>query len=163
MKTALIAILTLSTLAMAQTGASDSASATASAEIIQPLELQKTADLDFGKIISNNSAGSVTVHADGSPQSDTGGASTYEEGNRAAFSVEGEADWAYNLTMPASVTLVSGSDSMAVALSNSLTNDASVLDSLGEDEFHVGGELAVGANQASGNYVGTFEVSIAYP
>lgn len=49
-----------------------SATATASANIIQPLEITKTADLAFGNIASGTADGTVVIAVDGSRTS-TGG------------------------------------------------------------------------------------------
>jgi hypothetical protein len=57
-----------------------SATATASANIIQPLEIAKTADLAFGNIASGTADGTVVIAVDGSRTS-TGGVTLIEAGN----------------------------------------------------------------------------------
>ncbi len=98
----------------------------------------------------------------------------------ASFTVTGEPLLAYTITYPSSTTVTSGANTMAVTdlapvpetvnglapsghLSGygSETSTAACGDN-GEDAWCVGGTLAVGKNQPSGNYTGTFTVTITY-
>jgi hypothetical protein len=156
-----LVMLTLPGFALAQS--QDSESATASANIMRSISLTKQADLSFGTIIASAIAGSVTVDAASGAQSDTGGASTFQAGNRAQFVVNGEPSFAFSVTYPASVTLTNPSnDTMSASLLSDLTGDQGNLDGAGAANFSIGGTLNVNADQPSGAYLGTFEVTVAY-
>jgi hypothetical protein len=158
---AALVLFALPGLAAAQS--QDSESATASATIMRSISLTKQADLSFGTIIASAVAGSVTVDAESGTQSDTGGASTFQAGNRAQFAVNGEPSFAFSVTYPNNVTLTNPtSDTMSASLVSDLTDDQGNLDSAGAANFSIGGTLNVAANQPSGAYLGTFEVTVAY-
>ncbi len=103
----------------------------------------------------------------------------------AGFTVSGEPSLGYNITVnPGASHVTSGSNSMIVTLSNPVAatvngvtpsghmdtqdGDASQLSSAsscatyGTDAWVIGGTIAVGANQPSGTYTGTFTVTISY-
>lgn len=154
-------LLVLAPIAMAQ-GETASTTAQAAAVIIKPISCVKVADLDFGTIISNATDGSVTVEADGGPQSGQGGATIFEPGNRAKFNVIGEPEYQFNLTYDSEVELTSGDNSLTATLASDLENGGS-LDATGEATFHIGGTLQVPGDSASGEYLGTFQVTVSYP
>ena len=164
MKKLVIILGTLLFLAPAVLAQGDSSSATgqAAATIIKPISCAKVADLDFGTIISNASDGSVTVKANGGAQTDQGGATIFEPGNRASFTVKGEAEYQFNLTYDSQVELTNGANSMTATLESDL-EDGGSLDGNGDATFHIGGTLAVPGDSASGDYLGTFQVTVSYP
>lgn len=132
------------------------------ANIIQPLSIQLNSDfasLDFGDIVAGNTAGTVTIALDGS-RTNTGGA-TLAGGdyNVAVFTVNGEGGHSYVLSVPQSVTLDNGTDTMTAALSHT---GSGTLDQSGQETITVGGTLDVGANQAQGAYTGIFNVTANY-
>jgi hypothetical protein len=98
----------------------------------------------------------------------------------AGFTVTGEPLLAYTISYPSSTTVTSGTYSMAVtdfapvpetvngiAPSGSLSGYSSTTSTAacgnnGQDAWVIGGTLAVGQNQHSGNYTGSFTVTITY-
>lgn len=151
-------------LAAANTSAASAAdaSADASARIIQPISIDKTANMNFGEILPSSAAGTVVLGTSGSLNA-SGGALVFDSSNAqaAAFLVSGEGNEAYTLTLPTSITLSDGENSMTVS---SFTSDATqVLNSGGQENLHVGASLGVGANQSAGEYAGSFIVSVDYP
>lgn len=150
----------------AQGNPTATASATASANIIQPLEIVKTADLAFGNIASGTSEGTVVIATDGARTS-TGGVTLIEAGNvsnAASFDVNGLADASFTIEVPASIVIetAGGADQMTVDNFVSSLGADSVLDANGEAALNVGATLNVSAQQAAGLYSGSFDVIVAY-
>ncbi|MEQ3747275.1 MAG: DUF4402 domain-containing protein [Henriciella sp.] len=79
----------------------------------------------------------------------------------AAFDVAGEADYSYAITLPSSVNISNGSGG-TMAVNNFTGSKASGTLTAGADDFTVGGTLTVAANQASGEYTGTFAITVEY-
>jgi hypothetical protein len=149
----------ISAMGMAGSANAATASAFANAEILAPLVVTKTADLDFGTVAVNG-AGTVTLDAaDGKTCSGTlicSGGST-----SAAFHIDGAALSNVTISTGSIVALTSGANSMT--LSNlSISNSAFALDGTGDGDFKVGGQIAVAANQAAGSYQGSFVATVIY-
>jgi hypothetical protein len=157
---ALFIVLSVAAAANAQTSAS--ASASVFAKVIQPIAIAKTADLNFGAIITG-AAGSVTV-SPGGVETATGATVVNPNPNVSAaqFTVTGEPSTAYLIVLPGSVTISNGSQTMTVDNFSSTPTPAGLLSATGSQSLAVGAKLTVGANQAVGNYTGTFSVSVAY-
>ena len=139
---------------------------TASANIIQPLEIVKTADLAFGNIASGTSEGTVVIATDGARTS-TGGVTLIEAGNvsnAASFDINGYADASFTIEVPASIVIetAGGAEQMTVDNFVSSFGADSVLDANGEATLQVGATLNVSAQQAAGLYSGSFDVIVAY-
>lgn len=135
--------------------------ANAAATIVQPIAIVNNVHLNFGNIAAGATAGTVVLSPAGvrTPThvilpNVTGTVSA------AQFTVTGLAGANYSISLPVSVALSSGGNSITV---NNFTEDAvtQVLTG-GTDTFNVGATLAVGANQAVGLYTGTFNVTVDY-
>ena len=160
------AAIVVSVSSFAQGNPTASATATASANIIQPLEIVKTADLAFGNIASGTSEGTVVIATDGARTS-TGGVTLIEAGNvsnAASFDVNGLADASFTIEVPASIVIETegGAEQMTVDNFVSSLGADSVLDANGEATLQVGATLNVSAQQAAGLYSGSFDVIVAY-
>lgn len=166
---ALFAALFLITLAAQNLSAQTSASATAatSAYIVTPIAIAKTVDLNFGKIVPTNAAGTVVVATDGS-RSFTGGAYAFANstGNptAASFTVTGEAGATYSITVNnTSFNVTNGSNNMLI---NNITTSPSPTGVLtgGTQTLTVGATLNVTANQAPGLYTNAnaLQITVAY-
>lgn len=144
-----------------------SATATASATIIQPINIQNTGDLQFGNIAVNNQPGTVVV-ATNSSRTSTGGITLPSNtGNisAASFDVTGEQNDTYALSLPTSATLSDNNNNNTMTVNNfvsSLDNNVGTLSNQGTDAFTVGATLNVDANQPAGTYTGTFDVTVNY-
>lgn len=155
-----ILALSVATILFGIQGAANAAtgSATASATILSPISVTKTSDLDFGKIIAGASASTVALTGAGAF---TCGSGLTCSGTHtpAAFNVAGTAGEAVTVASDATVTLISGANSMSATLvptASSLTLVG------GTASFNVGGTLSVAGNQAAGAYAGTFNVTVNY-
>lgn len=146
--------------ALSSTGAyAQSATADASATILEEITVTAGDDLAFGTIVVGATGDDVTIDADGSF---TCGANLTCTGTNSAasFDVTGTAGEVVTVAVDASVTLVSGTDEMTASLTGS--DSTLTLDTAGEAGFTVGGVLTVGDNQPSGDYAGQFDVTVDY-
>lgn len=135
------------------------ATGTAKAKILRQITLTNTSDLQFATIISGATASTVAVSTAGAA---TCGAGLTCTGTTTAanFDIQGTSGAVVLVGGDSSVTL-NGSlgGNMTAALTYSATN---VTLSATGGSFKVGGTLSVGANQASGDYSGTFNVTANY-
>jgi hypothetical protein len=148
--------------------ANNTASASATAIVVTPISVSKTADLSFGKF-SAGTGGTVAVDVAGT-RTATGAVASSGTVTAAAFSITGEPGTAYTIDTVSgtSTNLTSGSDTMALALATGLTSGGSdnptsgTLSAGGTATLHVGGTLTVGATQPTGTYAGTVAIAVAY-
>ncbi len=143
-------------------GQTRNAIALASAEICQPVSIQKPADLNFGAMIATRSAGQVVLGQDGARRASGGVVlGSAAAVSSAAFLVAGEPHATFTVSLPASIEITSGQSRMTVAgFSTGGTTQA--LDGTGRRALNVGATLGVEANQAPGSYAGSFTVTVAY-
>jgi hypothetical protein len=142
------------------------ATASASANIITPIAISKTVDMNFGNIaVSASVSGTVILATSGSRT--TGGSggvtlpSTTGTVAAAEFAVSGEASLTYDITLPSSATLSDGSgNTMAVGTFTSNPSSTGTLSSGGTQTLLVGATLSVAAGQASGAYTNSTAVPV---
>ncbi len=160
----LVALFTLVSINVNAQTASASANATGSATIIAPIQISKTVDMSFGNIVAGVGSGTVVLATNDS-RTKTGDvilpATTPGTIASAQFKVTGLANATYAITLPTTLNISNGSQSMTI---NSFTSTPSSTGTLtsGEETVKVGATLNVGASQASGNYTGSFSVTVAY-
>jgi len=149
--------------AMAQTENTD-----AFANIINPITIAETRALHFGTMSVTASAGTCVLAAAGT-RTQTGGVTLTNlspTATSAAYSVTGNSNLAYSISLPASavtVTRSGGSQTMTItAFTSSKAGNAGTLSGIGTDSFTVGGTLNVGTNQDPGLYQGNFNVTVTY-
>lgn len=160
--------------------AAGTASAPSQATVLNPLSLVKTADLDFGNIITPSTAGTVVLVPTSSPScSVTGGLVHSGACQPAAFYGYGTDGGMVSINRPnAPITISNGSQTMTIipvtfdgdpnltyVSGNPNGNGAlryRINSASGLFSFRIGGTLNVSAGQAPGVYTGTFSVSIHY-
>ena len=156
--------------------AADNATATASATVLAPIAVSKSADLSFGNFAPTGSAGSVTIKTDGSRTGSSVFLSTVNTvaPSAAKFDVTGSGASTYSIDYTGSSTALAStateSDTMAYTMCSALTAAAACSGtvssgtlSAGAQSIYVGGVLTVGANQAAHtDYTGTIKVTVAY-
>lgn len=125
------------------------------------LTVTNTRALVFGEFVAGN-GGTVTISTAGARTS-SGGVFLIGSagGTAAAFNIVNDSsDLFYHITLPDTVTLTSGANSMT--LSNFVSNPAagSALDN--NQILTVGATLTVSPNQSPGAYSGTFDVFVDY-
>ncbi|OSZ78342.1 hypothetical protein CAP35_08790 [Chitinophagaceae bacterium IBVUCB1] len=144
--------------------------AEARAWIIAPISINKTTDMDFGNVaVSTQSGGTVVLNPAGGRVS-TGGVSlptTSGSPQPASFSVTGESNYSYTITLPTSATLGDGLGNTMII--NSFTSTPQSIGTLnaGTQNLSVGATLSVNAGQQAGNYStqtggSSFNVTVNY-
>lgn len=139
------------------------------AKVIAPISLLNSGSsrLNFGTISRSSTSGTVTVPVTGDRTS-TGGVGVLVSSSfsRAAFTVTGENNSSFNISLPAngsiSLTRVGNSDHMPVNDFQSSVGTTSVLSGTGTASFEVGATLTVSGDQAAGDYTGSFPITVAY-
>lgn len=145
--------------AIAQSSSTDSA--TANATIIAAIQLSNAASLEFGDIVQDTAAGTVTVDTAGAAT--TSGLTHLGGESAAGFDVTGDSSKTFAVTLPANGTVSLAGPGPAMGV-NSFTSSCSATCALtgGSGSFTVGATLSVAANQTAGSYTGTFDVTVAY-
>jgi hypothetical protein len=138
-----------------------STTGTASANVISGLSISQTADLRFGTFSAGSTAGSIDN--DGGTRY---GVTGYIGGaQRGAFTIVGTPNTHVNYILingsvnHTTVTLTNGSSSMVAAIH---TYNATPLGVSGTATIYVYGVLEVAANQAPGNYLGSYTITANY-
>jgi hypothetical protein len=147
---------------------SSTATAAASATIIEPIVINKTSDLNFGSLgVSTTTAGTVVL-APGGGRTPSGGVFLPTSGasgvSAASFTVTGQSGFTYAITLPsAPVTITNGTQNMTVTNFTSTPATTGTLTG-GTQTLNVGATLNVDAAQAAGTYTTTtpFDVTVNY-
>ncbi len=159
MKRALIGAAIAALAMTASTAHAAQATGTARAKILRQITLTNTSDLQYATIISGATASTVAVTTAGARTCGAGLTCT-GTATSANFNVAGT---------DGAVVVVGGDSSVSLAgslggtMASTLTYSATTV-TLGATggSFQVGGTLSVGANQASGDYTGSFNVTANY-
>lgn len=139
-----------------------SATANATATVMQSIAISKTTDLAFGSFSPNASGGTVVMSTAGARSATGTVALATSTTSAAAFNVTGTANATYAITLPTSTTISNGGTTMTVDTFTSNPSGTGTLSAGGSQTLAVGATLHVGASQASGSYTGTFNVSVDY-
>ncbi len=131
----------------------------ASAVIRRNIAATETQTMNFGTISSGATAGTVTLSPAGVR---TSALSYYGTSRPGIFNITGEPSTPLTISF-GNGTLSNGANTMTLSnFTTSTTPASSTTDSSGNLTLNVGADLAVAANQASGNYTGTYTVTISY-
>lgn len=161
-------------ISMSSAAHADTATADATAEILDALVLNNDSALDFGAMVVSG-AGVVTLAADGTLTCASADIICSGTTGVAGFSVEGTAAKAVTINLPsASVELRHPNYTLATAAEHvvvldtftSSENGASgaevTLDAAGDATFNVGGTITLDGSEVAGTYDGTFDVTVEY-
>jgi hypothetical protein len=148
--------------------AQETASATATANIVTPIAISKTTDMNFGNVaVSSSTAGTVILAPAGTRTKSGGVTLPVVPGTvtSAAFTITGQENYTYTISLPSTHTL-SLSDNSASMVVNTFTSTPSATGTLtgGTQTVNVGATLNVGAAQKAGQYTNAtgFEVTVNY-
>lgn len=153
--------------------AQQTAQAQSEAIVLRPLSFFKVNDLKFGSIIPSNAAGTVTLEPDGS-RTRTGGVTLVGNGGEPArFAGLGSFNRQVNISLGSNTIWLTGPGvrmrartfeigSTPTALLSTSPTRFRITSPLGNYNFPVGATLEVGANQAPGDYSGTFTITLNY-
>ena len=169
-----VAIFAFSTISFGQNNTATVTSVPVGARIFAPITLElSNGGLKFGNIVRSSSAFTVTVSYEGT-RSETGGVTyinTGDEYSAAMFDVTGESGQTYNISLSdTEITLDGpGGGEMTVNAFSiggeaySGTDIVRTINSEGTiDSFAIGATLNGSANQTSGVYTGSFNVTVDY-
>jgi hypothetical protein len=168
---AVAATLVVAAPAAAQQVGSASAQAWAKGTVVQPVSLIWQQDLDFGTVVSTATAGDVAIDANTGGRTVGGGVVPVASfpGDRGLFQGAGAVGQTVQLTLSAPTTLVSTTNPADLIVVNSMvldtcncTVDSRVIGPSGVFMVGVGGDFAIGANQAAGLYRSHFDVTAVY-
>ena len=135
------------------------------ATLVKPLSLIKTGDLEFGRVSVGAAAGTVTINAVSDARTVSGGVTLMGGVTLAArflsYGTRGSLLLITRGPLPV-LTRAGGTETMAVT--NLTLNGAGIrlIAADGTLDLRVGGTLAVAANQAEGEYAGTFDIYVNY-
>lgn len=152
--------------AFGQTSATTQASA--NANIIPAISIAQVANLNFGDILQPAGVGGTLTLTAAAPTVPNAVGVTTAGGtvNAAEFLVSGAGTRSFNVTLPVTINITSGGNSMVV--DNFMDSCLGVCTFGGAPAttetlpLYVGATLTVGGNQALGAYTGTFDVTVAY-
>lgn len=142
------------------------ANASASANIITPISIAKNLDMAFGNMSVNPTTpgGTVLLAASATPSRTASAGVTLPAVTglvqAAKFTVTGEGTSAYAITIPGSVSIVSGSNNMSIVPVSNPSGTGALTS--GSQIIYVGGTLTVAPTQAVGTYTGNFDVTVNY-
>lgn len=141
------------------------ATANATATVIAPIAISKTADLAFGKFAAST-GGTVVMSAAGARSATSAVVlSTVTPGGAASFDVTGDNNATYAITLPGSISISDGAatpNTMTVDTFTSTPSATGTLSATGAETVTVGGTLTVASAQVAGAYTGTFDVTVEY-
>ena len=164
----LLVLAAISSVAQAGTTSGD-----AQIAVVTPLSFIQVDNLDFGTIISGNTAGTVTLSGTNTRTATGGVVLVGNDHQSARFAGMGTVTRRVRIRItPNTITLTGPGPSMTV--NNFTINPQGTLLQLGASPnyiilplngvfwFRVGGRLSVGANQPPGYYSGTFNATLDY-
>lgn len=139
------------------------ASGPTQAVIVGPLSLTKTEDLDFGTLVRGATPGTATINANTGARTVAGGVvAAGGTPRRAEFVGAGRIGLLSLIALGAPPVLSNGAGG---TMATTLTLDGPtvrLLTGTGIQTIGVGGTVTVGANQAEGDYTGTFTLTVTY-
>jgi len=141
------------------------ATASASANVVTPITITKTVDMNFGNIAVSATLAGTAVMTPGGTRS-TGGAggvtlpSTTGTVSAASFNVAGQASYTYAITLPTTATISSGTNTMTVNAFTSSPSATGALSAGGTQTLTVGATLNVANAQPAGAYTNATAVPV---
>jgi len=143
------------------------ANANTSANVVIPIAISKTADLNFGNLSVGSTNGTVVMSAAG-VRSSTGGVTlpaTSGSPSVASFTVTGQGSFTYNITLPSSAQTIDDGHSHTMTVDSWASNPSGTgtLTS-GSQTLTVGATLHVNAGQTPNSYTSAtaFNVTVGY-
>jgi hypothetical protein len=148
--------------------ATDNANAAGSTTIVQPLTIANTSGLAFGRIVKPTTGTGTVAIANTADTVSAGAGAVALTGittSRAKFTINGEGAQGITITVPSTLSLGNGTDTISVALSSDRPASDTLggsLGSAGTRALNVGGSFSLPTAISTGNYTGTFNVTVAY-
>ena len=134
---------------------------TATAVVLTPLSIVQTTQMNFGDVAGDADNATTVTLASGGGTTASAGANAAGSPVPGGFTVTGSGSLAYDITFPTPSSLTGAGTAMVVDTFETSVGTTSSL-SKGSDSFTVGAVLHVNANQTSGTYNGTYDVTVQY-
>ena len=146
-----------------QSGKHSTESFTVTVKVDPVITLTRTSELGFGDVFTGSTPGTIILSPTGA-RSTTGGGllGNFAAVEAAAFNVNGAAYATFAILLPTSMVMTGPGGSMQVSTFLSSPNGSGLLNAMGQQQLTVGATLNVAANQADGDYRGTFAVTVIY-
>jgi Domain of unknown function (DUF4402) len=174
MRVATAALLAGVVAALPAPAAAQSASGRSEAIVLRPLSFFKVDDLDFGSILPNiATAGTVRLQPNGTRTATGGVVLVGNDQQPARFTGLGTRNQQVSISLQASSIFITGPGapmrvrtfeigSTPTALLSTTPLRFRITSATGAFNFPLGAILEVGANQAPGDYVGSFTINLNY-
>lgn len=162
---ALSALALLASPACAQSGGAASQRATASVNVLKPLQLTTIRNLQFGTILIGNFSGTqnVSVTSSGRTCGSGGGLTCSGVFSTAQFRVTGSNNQTASISSATSTVTLTNANGSTLIMTPSLPGSVSFNNSGNQGVlFDVGGTLAFTPTMEDGIYTGTLEIRVAY-
>ncbi len=160
-----ISALSLALIGISSNSYAASAVGNITATVSTAISIANTADIGFGRFVSDTSPSKITINPTGTVRTISSGTPTLitpPSPSVGAFTVSGDASATYSVTLPSSATLTSGSNSMTVDTFTSSPGTTGTIGVGGTQVLNTGATLNINASQAPGSYVGTYTITVAY-
>lgn len=147
---------------------SSSTTTTGTTTILQPVTIAQNNALAFGSIVRPTSGSSTITIGTGADTVTTTGSALVAGGtkSRARYTVSGEGAQVVSVTMPATFNLSkAGATDLPVTLTRNPTGNLTLSGTAGTTgtaSLDVGGSFPITSTTVTGDYSGTFTVSVAY-
>lgn len=157
------ACLCLTLFAFSPTSQAATASANVTAKVLIPITVSKSSDLGFGDVYPDiTSVGTVAIDASGNRTAGGAAALGPTAGAAAQFTVSGESNASYVLSLPITPITLNSAASDTMLVDNFISDGTGTLNGAGSQVINVGATLHIGAQQAPGDYTGTFDLTVNY-
>ena len=159
-----IVMIAFTTAAVAQSTAT--ATAVTGAKVITPITITKVVDMNFGNLVATVAGGAIVLPTSGTRTGDAAilaGANQKGTVTAASFTVTGETNFTYAITLPpASFNVSDGAATAATMSVGTFVSSPSSTSTLttGSETLIVGATITLAANQKAGAYTNTSGLAI---
>lgn len=145
----------------------------ASVDLVTPLSFISVEDLEFGRIISSNQAGTVTMDPSGNRTATNGIQLIGTDNQPASFAGQGTFNQRVDISLGSNTIFLTGPGpamrvrtftigSTPTAVLSTNPRRFRIASANGIFQFPVGAVLEVGASQPAGSYAGTWTITLEY-
>jgi len=145
--------------------ASASASFQTSADVVDPIKINKVADLNFGSVIGGDNPGNIILSPAGTRTANGVEISESSPGEvNPAEATIGHGNNAYSITLPSSFSLFNSNDPSKAMIIDQFTYTQTSNGGNGTDIIKIGATLNLEANQSPGSYSNPsgFNATVSY-
>jgi hypothetical protein len=163
----------ISLVGMATPAYAETTSVSAETVVVTPLSFNEVKSLNFGEIIPSNQAGNVILAPNGTRTATNGITLVGDSHQVAEFAGFGARNQIVEISVGATNIFLTGRGtrmrvrnftigSTPTVVLNTQARSFRIINPAGVFQFPVGAELRVGANQRTGTYTGTWDITLNY-